>query len=85
LYPGEVNFSFYRNLAAVEGPFRLHLVDLDTGTDVTIARASGTGCSTRLGPRGLVFAVNSHNAVNAPPNAGKLVFVPIAKLRRLVS
>lgn len=76
-YPGEVNFSFHGNLAAVEGPYRLHLVDLETGNDVKIAPGSGTGAATSLGPRGLVYAVN-------PDNRGKLVFVPTAKLRRLV-
>jgi hypothetical protein len=77
-YPGEVNFSVYRNLAAVEGPFRLHLVDLDTGKDVKIAPASHAVCPTALGPHGLVYALNPHNT-------GKLVFVPMAKLLRLVS
>jgi hypothetical protein len=78
LYPGEVNFSFYGKLAAVEGPYRLHLVDLDTGKDVKIARASHTLSRTALGPRGLVYAVNGKNS-------GKLVFVPMAKLLQLVS
>jgi hypothetical protein len=73
LYPGEVDFSVYGGLAAVEGPYRLHLVDLNTGKDVTIARASGTVSPTALGPRGLVYAVNPHNT-------GKLVFVPTAEL-----
>lgn len=75
-YPGEVNFSFYGNLAAVEGPFRLHLVNLNTGKDVTIARASGTNSPTAFGSRGLVYALNPHDS-------GRLVFVPTAKLRAL--
>ena len=78
LYPGEVNFSFYGNLAAVEGPYRLHLVDLDTGKDVKIARASHTLSSTALGPRGLVYAINGNDT-------GTLVFVPMARLLQLVS
>jgi hypothetical protein len=74
IYPGEVNFSFYANLAAVQGPFRLHLVNLDTGRDVKIARSSHT--VTALGPHGLVYASNPHNA-------GRLVFVPMAKLLKI--
>lgn len=78
LYPGEVNFSFYGHVAAVEGALRLHLVSLDTGKDVTIAQASRTECPTALGPYGLVYAVN-------PNDVGKLVFVPMARLLKLVS
>jgi hypothetical protein len=76
-YPGEVNFTVHGELAAVEGPFRLHLVDLNTGKDVTLAAASHTVSPTALGARGLVYAVNPHNT-------GKLVFVPMAKLLAMV-
>lgn len=72
-YPGEVNFKVYGHLAAVEGAYRLHLVDLDTGKDVAIAPSSHTVCPVAIGPHGLVYAVNPHNT-------GKLVFVPMAKL-----
>lgn len=72
-YPGEVNFSVHGQLAAVEGPSRLHLVDLNTGKDVSFAPASHTVSPTAFGSRGLVYAVNLHNT-------GKLVFVPMAKL-----
>jgi len=78
LYPGEANFSFYGHVAAVEGYSDLHLVNLDTGKDVVIAPSSQTGCSTALGPQGLVYALNSYTA-------GQLVFVPMAKLLQLVS
>lgn len=78
LYPGEVNFSFYGNVAAVEGWSDLHLVNLNTGKDVVIAPSSQTGCSTALGPQGLVYALNSDTA-------GRLVFVPTAQLLALVS
>ena len=78
LYPGEVNFSFSGKVAAVEGPFRLHLVDLDTGKDVLIARASHTLSRTARGPRGLVYAVDAGDS-------GKLVFMPMARLLQLVS
>jgi hypothetical protein len=64
-----------RHVAAVEGPYRLHFVDLDTGKDVMIAPASHTGSSPAIGPRGLVYSVNPH--FNGP---GKLVFVPTARL-----
>ena len=77
-YPGEVNFSVYGHLAAVEGYSKLHLVDLNTGKDRVIAPASHTVCPTAIGPRGLVYAVNPHNT-------GKLVFVPMARLLTLVS
>ncbi len=73
-YPGEVSFSVCGHLAAVEGPYRLHLVDLDTGKDVTIAH---TVRNAAIGARGLVYAVNPHNT-------GRLVFVPTAKLLAMV-
>ena len=74
---GEVNLAVYGRLAAVEGPFRLRLVDLSTGKDISIAPASGTVSPTAIGPRGLIYAVNPHNT-------GKLVFVPTAKLLALL-
>ncbi len=76
-YPGEVSFTAHGDLAAVEGPFRLHLVNLNTGKDVTLAGASHTVSPTALDAHGLVYAVNPHNT-------GKLVFVPTAKLLALV-
>jgi hypothetical protein len=76
-YTGEVRFSVYRSVAAVEGPFRLHLVDLDAGKDVVIAPASQTVCPPALDGHGLVYAVNPHNR-------GKLVFVPTARVKRLL-
>lgn len=77
---GEVRFAVHGTLAAVEGPSRLHLVDLATGKDVVIARASRTGSSPVLGAGGLVYALNPH--YNGP---GELVFVPTEKLLALVS
>jgi hypothetical protein len=77
-YTGEVSFAVHRNLAAVEGPYRLHLVDLDTGKDVTIAPASHTDSPPAIGARGLVYSVNPR--YNGP---GKLVFVPTARLLAL--
>lgn len=77
---GEVSFDVSGHLAAVEGPYRLHLVDLDTGKDVTIAPSSRTDCPPAIGPRGLVYTVNPH--YNGP---GKLVFVPTSRLLQLAS
>jgi hypothetical protein len=74
-YGGEVSFAVYGHLAAVEGPFRLHLVDLEAGKDVTLARSSHTDSPPAIGPRGLVYALDPH--FNGP---AKLVFVPMAKL-----
>jgi hypothetical protein len=76
---GEVSFSVHGRLAAVEGPSRLHLVDLASGTDVMIARASHTSSPPALGPHGLVYVTRS--SLHGP---GKLVFVPMAKLSALV-
>lgn len=72
---GEVSFAVQGPLAAVEGPSRLHLVDLTTGKDVTLARASHTDSPPALDSRGLVYALDPH--LNGP---GSLVFVPMAKL-----
>jgi hypothetical protein len=77
-YTGEVSFAVHGDLVAVEGPSRLHLVDLDTGKDVMIAPASHTDSPPAIGPRGLVYSVNPH--YNGP---GKLVFVPTARLLAL--
>jgi hypothetical protein len=71
---GEVSFAAHGRLAAVEGPSRLHLVDLDTGKDVEIAPASHTGSPPAIDSRGLVYALS------AGRSAGKLVFVPLAAL-----
>jgi hypothetical protein len=79
-YTGEVSFAVHGSLAAVEGPYRLHLVDLDTGKDVMIAPASHTDSPPAIGPRGLVYSVNPH--YNGP---GRLVFVPTARLLALTS
>jgi hypothetical protein len=72
---GEVSFAVHGQLAAVEGPSKLHLVDLTSGKDVTIAPASNTGSPPAIDSRGLVYALDPH--LNGP---GKLVFVPMAKL-----
>ena len=72
---GEVSFAVHGQLAAVEGPSKLHLVDLTSGKDVTIAPASHTGSPPAIDSRGLVYALDPH--LNGP---GKLVFVPMAKL-----
>jgi hypothetical protein len=77
---GQARFAVQGQLAAVEGPSRLHLVDLTTGKDVTIARASHTDSPPALDSHGLVYALNPH--FNGP---GKLVFVPTAKLLALAS
>jgi hypothetical protein len=77
---GEVSFAVHGQLAAVEGPSNLHLVDLATGKDVTIAPASHTDSPPAMDSRGLVYAVNPH--IKDP---GKLVFVPTAKLLATVS
>jgi hypothetical protein len=72
------HLAVYGQLAAVEGHYGLHLLDLTTGKDVLIGHAAGFGIFTTIGPRGLVYAVNPHNT-------GKLVFVPMAKLLTTVS
>lgn len=74
-YPGEVSFAVHGQLAAVEGPGSLHLVNLATGKDVVIGPSSHTDSPPALDSRGLVYAFNPH--VKSP---GKLVFVPMAKL-----
>jgi hypothetical protein len=63
--------------AALEGSAKLHLVDLTTGKDVSIAPAGVS--RPALGSRGLVYAVNNRS-LKGP---GKLVFVPTAKLQAL--
>jgi hypothetical protein len=78
-YAGETSLAVYGHLAAVEGPYRLHLVDLDTGKDVAIASSSRTDSPAALGPRGLVYAVSPH-VISGP---GKLVLVPTARLLQL--
>jgi hypothetical protein len=77
---GEVRFAVQAELAAVEGPSRLHLVNLATCNDVTLAHASHTDSPPGLDSRGLVYALNPH--FNGP---GKLVFVPMARLLALAS
>jgi hypothetical protein len=64
--------------AALEGSAKLHLVDLTTGKNVSIAPAGVS--RPALGSRGLVYAVNNPS-LKGP---GKLVFVPTAKLQPLV-
>jgi hypothetical protein len=77
---GAVSFAVHGQLAAVEGPGSLHLVDLTSGKDVVIGPSSHTGSPAAMNARGLVYAVNAH--YNGP---GKLVFVPTAKLLAAVS
>jgi len=79
-YAGEIRFAIDGHLAAVEGPYRLHLVDLDTGKDVVIASSSRSDSPPAINSHGLVYAVNKH--YNGP---GKLVFVPTARLLALAS
>jgi hypothetical protein len=76
-YLGEVSLAVSQRLAAVEGPNRLHLVDLTTGKDILIARSGPRA----IGPRGLVYAVNP----SQDGRPAKLVFVPTAKLLAMVS
>ncbi|HJU35954.1 MAG TPA: hypothetical protein VJ716_00860 [Gaiellaceae bacterium] len=79
-YGGEVSFSVVGKLAAVQGPSRLHLVDLDTGKDVTLVRSGRPGWPPALDSRGLVYATGS-----AVKGSNKLTFVPMAKLLAMVS
>ena len=72
---GEVSFAVHGRLAAVEGASMLHLVDLTTGKDVTIARTRHTVSPPAFGAGGLVYALNPRSN-----GSGKLVFVPTAKL-----
>ncbi len=73
-YLGEVSLEVSGQLAAVEGPYGLHLVGLNTGNEAVIGPAGAYA----IGPRGLVHAVNTRSS-------GKLVFVPMAKLLALAS
>jgi hypothetical protein len=69
-------------------PRRLHLLDLTTGEDVVIGRASGGGYASHdaaIGPRGLVYVVNYTKSDHGQRPHGKLVFVPMAKLFGMVS
>jgi len=75
LSPGAHQLAVYGQIAAVEGPNRLHLVDLKTGKDVAIAPSSASPAA--IDSRGLVYAVNP----SSDKGRGKLVFVPMAKLR----
>ena len=63
-------------LAAVQRPSELLLLDLSTGKTASIAPAS----ISTIAPRGLVYAVNS----GGRHPYGKLVFVPTAKLSALL-
>jgi hypothetical protein len=76
--PGGDQVMVYGKLAAVEGPGKLHLVDLTTGKDVVIAPSSGLGLPATIGPRGLVYVVDRFYPVRRAQ--GKLTFVPMAKL-----
>jgi hypothetical protein len=77
---GDVTLSVYGHLAAVQGPSRLHLVDLDTGKDVTIVRSGRPGWPPAMDSRGLVYATGPR-----VKGSNKLTFVPMAKLLALVS
>lgn len=62
---------------------KLHLVNLTTGRDVVIAHPVGgyyLSHDAVLGPRGLVYVVNSYQRSHARRPHGKLVFEPLAKL-----
>ena len=79
--PGSDRLAVYGRVAVIEGDsFRLRLLDLTTGKTVTIA-ASRAGSPATIGSRGLVYAVNP--VKDGRP--GKLVFVPMAKVLRLIS
>jgi len=76
-YAGELRLAAYGQFAAVEGPYRLHVVDLTTGKDVLTAPASRTDSPAAIGPHGLVYATRT--TYNGP---GRLTFVPMARLLR---
>lgn len=71
-----VLYSVYRKY--IGGDEVLHLLDLETGRDLTIATVRGYGDDRAwaIGPRGLVYVDNARGK-------GKLVFVAMAKLRAL--
>ena len=81
--------AVYGRLAVLEGSgFRLHLLELATGKDVTIAANGSRGIVTGSGPaaispRGLVYAVNTYPNKRQPH--AKLVFLPMAKLLATLS
>ena len=72
--------AVYGHLAAVQGRLRLHLVDLETGTDVSVTRTN-VGAFPAIGARGLVYAVNP----SKDGRPARLVFVPRARLLAMVS
>jgi hypothetical protein len=80
IYGRLVLYSVYTQY--VGGSEKLHLLDVNTGKDVVITIVKGFGDNREwaIGPRGLVYVVNS----GRPPR-GRLVFVPMAKLLAMLS
>jgi hypothetical protein len=77
-----------RGLKGSPGRGSLHLVDLASGKDVAFAANGWRGIVTgwgpaTIGPRGLVYAVNTQPAKRHP--YGRLIFVPTAKLLAALS
>jgi hypothetical protein len=73
--------AVHGRVAVIEGDaFKLRLLDLTTGTTATIA-ASRSGNPATIGPRGLVYAVDS----GGRHPRGELVFVPMARVLALLS
>lgn len=73
---GAISLAIDGDLAALEGPGSLRLINLASGKDIVLAPASHTDIPAPIGPHGLVYAVSAHGQ-------GKLVFVPIARLQQL--
>lgn len=74
--PGSNSIAAFGQIAAVEGPSKLELLNLSTGKIVSIASDSGLGVPAALDSRGLVYALDS----GGRHPRGKLTFVPTATL-----
>jgi hypothetical protein len=62
---------------------RLHLIDLNSGKDVVLAKSLAIATrDSALGPRGLAYVVDYYP--RGRPAHGKLVFVPMARLHQLL-
>jgi hypothetical protein len=81
-YGGLVLYSVYSGY--VGGNQTLHVLDPGTGNDAVVGSVKGFGANREwaIGSRGLVYAVNS--GVYSSSAHGKVVFVPTAKLAKLL-
>lgn len=82
-YGGLVLYSVYTGY--IGGYETLHVLDPTTGKDAFVGHVRGFGANRMwaIGPRGLVYVVNSGNYTRSS-SSGKLVFVPTARLDALL-